>query len=437
MANQFLDATVYAKTMLVMAKNYLVMGKLVDGQYRDQVNDDNNLTVNIKRPPRFAPNDASANSAALAAQDILAGAVQVAVNQYAKVHVSVGDIEYIAHYTDLMKNAAMKAAASTLAHQIDKFLATKLLGFSSNVAGAATGSANATDISKGIASSIQASAAYTRLQDLGVPSDSLSAICTPLDGELIRGSLLGTNIQGVNKDALSKAKIPLVSEVDWYQTQQVPALTVGTRVATGTTLINNGTLSVNYRDVKGAGLYYQDITVDGQTGSKTIKAGEGLTIAGVYAYDWRNQVALPDLMQFTVVSDVTLSAGGGTGGTIRITPPIIVPGTSDGVDTNANTAFATCSAAAVNDVAVTHNGVASTTYRIRAAWAKPAIAMVSAKLRMPDTGVASFAQDPETGIAIRYWRGSDITTGAHIQRWDCVYGAAVTDPLMGTRVNGT
>jgi hypothetical protein len=144
-------------------------------------------------------------------------------------------------------------------------------------------------------------------------------------------------------------------------------------------------------------------------------------------------VALPYLKQFTVVSDVTLSAGAGT---IRITPPIIVPNTSDGVDTNANTAFATCAQAAVHAAAVTHLGVASTAYRVRSAWRKNAIAMVSAKLRMPDTGVASFAQDPETGIAIRYWRGSDITTGAHIQRWDCVYGAAVTDPEMGTHICG-
>ena len=51
--------------------------------------------------------------------------------------------------------------------------------------------------------------------------------------------------------------------------------------------------------------------------------------------------------------------------------------------------------------------------------------------------VASYAIDPDTGISVRYWRGSDITTGNHIHRWDCMYGAAVLDQFLGTRVCGS
>ena len=58
MANQFLSETVYANTMLLLAKNALVTGKLVDGKYRPDVNNENGLSVSIKRPPRFAQNDA-------------------------------------------------------------------------------------------------------------------------------------------------------------------------------------------------------------------------------------------------------------------------------------------------------------------------------------------------------------------------------------------
>ena len=119
-----------------------------------------------------------------------------------------------------------------------------------------------------------------------------------------------------------------------------------------------------------------------------------------------------------------------------ISPPIIVPGTSDGVSTAANTAFATCSAAPVDGAAVTHLAPASTTRRIRAAWHKPSITLVSARLQTPFTGESSFATDPETGISIRYWRGSDISTGAHIHRWDCLYGAENLDPLMGYQISG-
>lgn len=422
--------------MLILAKNNLVMGRIVNGEFRKEVTDQNGLSISIKRPPRFAPNDSSTQSAALAAQDVVTGSVNVAVNQYAKVHLSIGDIEYVKSWNQLMRNETMKSAASTLAHQIDKFLATKTLRFNTWVAGASTGSVNATtttDPSKTIASSTQLSGAYTRLQDLGVPGDSLNGIVTPLDGELIRGVLTGTNMQGINATALKRARLPLMSEINWFQTQQTPALTTGSRTATADTAqINNGALSVNYRDVKDN--YKQTLTIDTLTGSATIKAGEVITIANVFAYDWRNQVALPYLSQHTVLTDATMSSGAGT---IDITPPLIVPATSDGVDTNANTAFATVSAAAVNDAKVNFVGAASTTYRIRSAFRKNAISMVSCQLVTPFNGVSSFARDEETGIAIRYWRGSDITTGAHIHRWDCMFGAENLDPQMGVRIIGS
>lgn len=446
MANQFLNAQEYANTMLKLAKNQLVTGKLVSGKYENKVTDENGLTVSVKRPPRFARNDASAMSAALAAQDILTGKVDVAVDQYAKVHVSVGDIEYVQSFNELMKNETMKSAASTLAHQIDAHLQRQVAKFSSYTGTATT----STDPSNNIGSPTEFNTVHTRLMDLGVPNSDLVSTILFNDAEEIRGSLIGGNIDGVNKTALERARVPILSEIDIYATQQCPALTLGTRVAGATSLMDNGTLSVNYRDVKST--MVQTIHIDGQTAAKTIVVGETLTIAGVYAYDWRNQVALPYLQQFTVLGGASTASGsvavGSALGTaittdasgdidLIISPPIIVPNTSDGVSTAGNTAFATCSAAAVDGAAVTHLGVASTTRRIRAAWHKSALTLVSAKLQTPFTGEFSFANDPETGISIRYWRGSDISTGAHVHRWDCLYGATNLDPLMGCQVSGT
>ena len=132
---------------------------------------------------------------------------------------------------------------------------------------------------------------------------------------------------------------------------------------------------------------------------------------------------------------ITTDSGGDID--LIISPPIVVPGTSDGVSTAGNTAFATVSAAPVDGAAVTHLGAAGTTRRVRAAWHKSAITLVSARLQTPFTGESSFATDPETGISIRYWRGSDISTGAHVHRWDCLYGAENLDPLMGYQISGS
>ncbi|AZI37072.1 hypothetical protein NT2_01_04690 [Caenibius tardaugens NBRC 16725] len=458
MANQFLNAQEYANVMLKMTKNALVTGKLVDGELKNEVTDENGLSVSTKRPPRFAPNDSSAMSAALAAQDIVTGSVNVAVDQYAKVHVSVGDIEYVQSFNELMKNATMKAAASTLAHQFDSHLQKQVAKFSSYIGDTTTDWATpaefAADAGLAIQSPAQFNRVHTRLMDLGVPNSDINSTVLFNDGEKIRGSLIGGSIDGTNKSALERIKIPVLSEIDAYATQQCPSLATGTRVSALTSLIDNGTLSVNYRDVKNT--MVQTIHIDGQASGVTIKTGEKITIAGVYAYDWRNQVALPYLQTFVVLGGASTASGSvpttsplGTAITtdangdvdLIISPPIIVPGTNDGVSTLANTAFATCSAAAVDGAAVTHLGPtsASTPYtrRFRAAWHKSAIKLVSAKLHTPFTGESSFANDPETGISIRYWRGSDISTGAHIHRWDAIFGAVNADPLMGAEISGS
>lgn len=445
MANQFLNAQEYANVMLLLAKNQLVTGKLVNGKFRDEVTDENGLTISVKRPPRFARNNASAFNATLEAQDIVTGSVNLAVNQYAKVHINVGDIEYVQSFNALMRSETMKSAASTLAHQIDSYLQSKTAEFHSYVG---TGTP-ATDPGNDIPSPADFNRVHTRLMDMGVPNADLSSTVLFNDGEKIRGSLIGGDISGVNRSALERTRIPILSEIDVYATQQCPSITNGTRVAAATTLIDNGTLSVNYRDVKTT--MVQTIHVDGQAAGVTYVVGEILTIANVFAWDWRNNVRLPYLQQFTIRggastasgsvpvgsplnTPITTDAGGDCD--LIISPPLIVQGSNDGVSTAANTAFATVNAAAVNDAVVTHLGAASATYRVRTAFHKSAISMVSARLHMPFTGEAAYATDPGTGISIRYWRGSDISTGAHVHRWDTIYGATNVDPFMGARVSG-
>jgi hypothetical protein len=158
------------------------------------------------------------------------GSVNVAVDQYAKVHISVGDIEYVQSFNDLMKNETMKSAASTLAHQIDAHLQRQVAKFSGYIG---TGTF-ATDPSNNIGSPTEFNRVHTRLMDLGVPNSDLVSTVLFDDAEEIRGSLIGGNIDGVNRTALEKVKIPMLSEIDIYATQQCPSITVGTRVAGGT-----------------------------------------------------------------------------------------------------------------------------------------------------------------------------------------------------------
>jgi hypothetical protein len=285
-------------------------------------------------------------------------------------------------------------------------------------------------------------AGHTRLMANGVPNADLSGVVSFDDGQSIRGSLLSNFTPGVNIPALQRVKIPLISEVDWYATQQLPNLTTGTRAqgdgsSTGLQ-INVANQNVNYRTVKGsagtAGMT-QNLNLKSGGAGVTIKAGEVFTIQNVFAWDWRNNQKLKDLQQFTLTADATADGAGAV--TVNITPAIIVQGSNDGVNTYANTAFATVDSIPADNAYVKFAGALSTVLSVRSAFHKRAISLVSARLQMPFTGVASFATDPGTGIAIRYWRGSDITTGAHVHRWDMIYGASVMDCFLGTRICGT
>jgi hypothetical protein len=440
--NQFLNAQTYANTMLLLLKNQLVFGRLVDGQFKDQVTDENGLATNVKRPPRFV----ATSGATLQAQDLVVGTAPVTVDQYKNVHISVGDLEYVQSYNALMQNETMKSAASTLAHDVDKFLAAKTLGFHSWVAGAApgTGSANASDPTKAISSPAMAMGGHTRLMAQGVPNSDISGVVTFNDGEQIRGTLSSSNIQSENATALEKVRIPIISEIDWYATQQLPSLTTGTRIqgdgsSTGFQ-INGASQNVNYRTVKGsAGTVgmQQTLNIKGAAqAGLTLVAGDVFTIQNVYAWDWRNQAVLEDLQQFTVITGGTAAVSTGILA-ITISPAIIVQGTNDGTNTYANSAFGTVNAAPADNAYIKMVGAASTTVKVKSVFHKRAISLVSARLQMPFTGVASFATDPDTGIAIRYWRGSDISTGAHVHRWDMIYGASVLDPFLGSRLCGT
>lgn len=417
MANVFLDATEYANTMLYLVKNQLVYGRLVDGRFTDQVTDQNGLTINVKRPPRFIAN----SGAALQAQDIVTGSENIAVNQYKNVHVSIGDLEYVQSYNELMRSSVMMSAASELAQDVDLFLGQQVKRFYSWVG----------TPGNNIGSPLEFNAVHTRLMEQSVPNSELYAALSFADGEEIRGSLIGGDIQGINRSALERVRIPILSEVDLYATQSLDQVTTGSRTNGA---VNGANQNTNYRTVKDNEFLAQDLAVDGLGANATVSAGEVFTLAGVFAINPRTRLPYSRLQQFTVINDATANGTGEV--TLRVTPAIIVAGTNDGTDTTTNTRYATVAGAPGDNAVLTWLGSASTSYTQRAAFHRGAISLVSARLPLPFTGEASFAQDEETGIGIRYWRGSDISTGAHVHRWDMIYGAKCMDPMLGARISG-
>lgn len=424
--NAFLDATEYAKVFLLLLKNQLVMGRLVTGEFKNQVTDENGLTVNVKRPPQFVAQDGEA----LTLQSVVTGSVPVTVDEYKNVHIDIGDLEYIQSYNQLLQDETVKAAASELAHTIDGSLHDKLIEFASSVGTPGVA----------IASPQQFNKVHTRLMDQSVPNIALKSVVSFEDGELIRGTLIGGDIHVINRSALERIRIPILSEIDLFATQNLRSVTAGTRT-NGT--INGANQNVDYRDVKDINPATgfpnsQQFILAGLGNVGTVKRGDTFTIAGVFAVNNRSRQSLTYLKQFVILADATADAGGAL--TVSASPPMIVGGTSDGVGANptlVNTAFQTVSAQNADAAVVTFSVAAGLTTQVRAAFHKRAISLVSARLITPFSDTTAFISDPETGIGIRYWRGSDITTGRHIHRWDVVYGVDMIQPELGARVNGT
>lgn len=416
MANAFLAAKEYANVMLLLLKNNLVMAKLVDGQFKNQVTDKNGLTIHVKRPPQFIAKDGPI----LAEQAIVTGSTALTVNRYRNVHVGVSDLEAVTNWDQMMRNATVRAAASTLAHDVDLYLHTMLHSFASHVG----------TPGEPLRTPQQFLRVHTRLMEQSVPDTDLAAVMSYADAETVRGALLTGNIQGVNKTALESARVPLMSSIQAYATQHIRTVTTGTR-SQGAGQIAGAAQNVNYATVKE--LDSSALLVDTLGANATVKKGEIFTIAGVYAINNRSGETLPYLKQFVVTEDAVADGAGAA--TLQIWPHIIVPG-SGGGEADTNTAFGTVSAAPADNALLTFFAPASTAVPTRAAWSKQAIQLVSARLETPMSDTCSFATDPETGISIRYWRGSDIATGRHVHRWDMIYGAKVVDPRLGARYSG-
>lgn len=420
MANRFLDATEYSKAFLILVKNELVAGRLITGMFRDEVTDENGLSINVKRPPRFVAKD----GATLQEQDIITGSVNVEVDQYKNVHFSVTDLQAVESFNDLMRNETMMSAASEIAQVIDGDILEAMDLFYSSV-----GTPGTT-----IGSPVQFNEVHVRLMEMAVPNESLNAIVSFRDGAAIRGNLQATDIMGINRSALEKTRIPIISEIMLFASNNLRTVTSGTRLQNTGPAVMGANQTSNYIATKDTNT--QTLTVDGLGADATVSRGEIFTIAGVNAVNPRNRQQLDYLQQFVVTADATANSSGEA--SLVISPPLYVAGTgTETEDQNANTAFQNVNAVPADNAAITFYNAPGARAQTRAAFHKRAISLVSARLEMPMTGEASYANDRDTGISIRYWRGSDISNGKHIHRFDCIYGVQNIQPALGSRVNGS
>lgn len=408
MANQLLTPKVYANVMLKLLKNNLVMGKLVTTKFKDEFKKVGD-TVYIKRPPEFVIREGQVAQV----QDVVEGEAPISIDRQRGIDIEFSSIAETLTVDQLLKNNIMNAEATALAQEIDSDLMEQVLEFPNWVGTPGQTINSATDFFAG----------PQRLDEMAIPGSGRAGVLSPADYWALAGNFTGLYAQTeVANNALQRARIPLLGNVQPYMTQSVINLTTGTRAATGAAQIKGAGQNVTYLAIS-LNDYKQTLIIDGLTAGHTVKAGEVFTIAGVNAVNPRTKQSTGNLAQFVNLVDATADGSGNI--TLTIANPIITSG-----------AYQTVDAAPADNAAVSFMGTASTAYRQNAIFHESAIALVFAKLITPYSGEASYATDPETGISIRYWRTSDGTNDTHLHRWDVLYGVKNVDRRLGTRLSG-
>jgi hypothetical protein len=417
MANTLLTPKVYANVMLKLLKNNLVMGKLVTTEFKDEFKKVGQ-SVYIKRPPEFVIRE----GAVAQVQDVVEGEAPISIDRQRGIDIEFSSLEMTLTVNDLLTSAVMNAEAAALAQEIDSDLMEQTLEFPSWVGAVGQTINSATDFFAG----------PQRLDEFAVPQTDRAGVLSPADYWALAGAFTGLYAQtGVAQDALARAKLPLLGNVQPYMTQSVVNLTAGTRAASGASQVNGANQNVTYLSIS-ANDYKQTLLVKGLTAGHTIYAGEVFTMAGVNAVNPRTKADLGYLRQFVVLPDAgnsnatTYTADGSGHVTLYIANPIIISG-----------AYQNVTAAPADSANIIWMGTASTSYPQNAIFHKSSIALVFAKLQDPFSGQASYATDPETGVSIRYWRTSDGTNDTHLHRWDVLYGVKNVDRRLGTRISGT
>jgi hypothetical protein len=415
-------------------QNNLIASDLVTWKMFDtEMNDRNGLQVAEQVGPRFSVTTTTDGVKDLTSgvQDSVFGSEQFKLNKTFGTSMGWGDFVKIRDIGDARESEALTNAATQLAEVIDAYILQTAVLASNNWTGTAGGVtvADLTDVAS----------AYTRLKKEGISDNNLRLVLDYDDRQALSETLVAyPATDSLSTGAFRNGFAGEINGIPTVFTQQLSALTVGSRAASGASLINGASQNVDYKNVavsSAPGQYLtQTISIDGLTGSQTVKDGEVLTIAGVYAYDNRAQKVLPHLQQFRVVGDHTATAGAIAA--LRIFPAMIVAGSGSGGDILVNTAHATVSAAPADNAAITYVGTASTAYTPRALIQKDAVIVNTAPLIMPATGEGMRKTLTKVPLSVRMWKHSDFNTGAHSVRFDVALTANVRERRKVIRMNG-
>ena len=405
MANALLTPTIIAKEALRVLENELVVGDLVYRDFESNFGETKiGTTLTIRKPVRWT----TRTGATAAIQDADEGSTTVVVDTQVGVDMSFRSDD-LTLTIERFSERYVRPAMIQIANKVDVDLLA-LYKKVWNYVGA-----NPPVTLNTLAKFFKGP---ERLDNISVPLGMRYACLTPADYYAMQ-AVLTTSIfsTGITEGAIKKARsIPNLAGVDVYQAQNIRTHRVGTY--TGTPLTNGAAQQVTYASSKTTNT--QTLITDGWT-STSLKAGDVFTIADVFEVNPVTKDALTTLKQFTVVNDISDTAGAIT---LTMAPAAVLTG-----------AYQNVSAAIGDNKTIVVWGTSATDYSQNLMFHRDAFALVTVPMEMPVGGVRGGRQSYK-GLNVRYLEQYDITNDRNIYRFDVLYGVKAVYPDLAIRIAG-
>lgn len=406
MANTILTPTMITReAQRILHQNLNIVGNM-NRQYDDRFANKGakiGTSLDLRVPPKYTVRTGST----FTSQNVVERKVNLPVATIKGIDTTISDLE-MAMSLDNFSDVILKPAMAQLAAQIEYDTVSAMYKKVPNYVGT-------------VSSQID----YKKFQQAGqvltenlAPSSQRCMILDPASrvefSDAVKGLFQSSdNIEKQYKEGI----VGRTGGFDVFENTMMPAHTTGTYG--GTPLTNGANQGSTGAD--NAWTETTSIITDGWTATTTVlKAGDIITIGGVFAVHPETKVSTGVLKRFTVVSDTTTDGSGNS--TFSISPAIIAGGAYQNVTNRA-----------ADGQAITVLGTSATAYGQNLAFHKDAFAFVTADLEIP-RGMDMAAREVYDGISMRFVRWFDGSTGEFKSRFDVLYGYAAVYPELACRL---
>ena len=412
MAQTFLTHDILASEALLQLENELLAPQLFYNGYSPEYTKNPNgwpvgATINIKAPIYFR----AKSGETIDVVDIKEQVQTMTVNQ--RYHVA-----WRCSSQDLTLNIKafsdrfLKPAAQALANYIDTDLFNTAYKYSPNQVG--TPGTTPKDL-------LTYTLANARLTDEAAPMGQRYCVVDPVSQAYLADHLKG-GPSPIATRAIEKANYGPVAGFDaMYVSNNIPTHTCGT--AAGTTNAVDATAPA-----EGANTWTID---DGSnTWTKTVLAGDIMTIASVYSCNPISGASRNYLRQFVAHTNCLDLGNEGTMYTI----PGLAPWPIHSESANEkDLPYQNVYGMPVENDSVVIAGSASLAHKVNLAFHKNFFGFVMVPLELPIDG-SKAAQKSENGLSIRVASFWDGTNDVNYMRMDCLWGRAVLNPFLSCRI---